>query len=139
VKIRNGFVSNSSSSSSSYLVVGFYINPITPITEPNDDYYMWWDENEINRVKLAKELRASTGESRVSVYDPSINTKQGESLIVGYKLGYGDSPMEIDIEDMEKLSDIVQKMKGVRNQPLLADYVTENDCIKIIAGEEGTE
>ena len=132
MKVRSGFVSNSSSSS--YLVVGFYINPIT---EPRDDYYEWWDENETNRVRLAKELRASTGESRVSIYDPCINAEQGQPLIVGYRLGYGDSPMEMDVEDIEKLSDIIQKMKEVRKQ--FASTITKGNHVRIIAGEEGTE
>lgn len=134
MKIRIGFVSNSSSSS--YLVAGFYINPIT---EPSDDYYEWWEKNEENKRIQTKELRERTGESRISLFDPQVNAEQGTPLIVGYRIGYGDSPMEVDVEDMEELSPIIQTLIELRDQFLLAGRATRDDRIKIIAGEEGNE
>jgi len=133
LKIRIGLVSNSSSSS--YLVAGFYINPIT---EPSDDYYEWWDKNEENRVKLAKRLREETGLD-ISVYDPCISTKPGSPLIVGHKLGYGDSPISVRVNDIEKVLAIIDKMEALRQEFALTNYASRNDCVRIIAGEEGNE
>lgn len=129
MKMRMGFVSNSSSSS--YVILGFKISPITPPAEGG--FWKWHDDNRENKDKLERAILEETGEE-VQVVNPWAEMSDNTPMNMGYVLGWEGAEYEVDEEDIARK---VKFLRGLKEKIGRADPLARKSSIFITDGTQG--